>query len=154
MTVSEHLTVASPAASFAHDVLVVHALHERDAAWARSLITLLEDRGVRVCTAAEDAVAPRSDRADLARLITTSLFTVPVLTPRFSAQRFEALQAALAEQLGIEDGIARLIPIVREPCEARLGLRSLSYFDMIRDSTVALGVDRLVRTLRRSVPSP
>jgi hypothetical protein len=55
----------------------------------------------------------------------------------------------LTHQLGVEDGIARLIPVVREPCEARLGLRSLVHLEMIRDEAVLPGIERLVGTLRR-----
>jgi hypothetical protein len=39
--------------------------------------------------------------------------------------------------------------VVRQPCEARLGLRSLVHLDMIRDQHVARGIDRLVSTLRK-----
>ena len=84
----------------------------------------------------------------------TSRFTMPVLTPRFSAGRFQELQTVLAQQLGVEDGIARLIPVVREPCEARLGLRSLVHLDLIRDENVMPGIERLVRTLRRPTRPP
>jgi hypothetical protein len=54
----------------------------------------------------------------------------------------------MAQQLGIEDGRARLVPVVREACEARLGLRMLVHLDMIRDENVVPGIDRLVRALR------
>jgi hypothetical protein len=138
----------SPPGTLAYDVLVVHAPDDRDRAWAAStLVRLLEDRGVRVCIEDRDAELGRTRIGELERLVSTSRFTVPVLTPRFSRGRFEELQTLMALQLGVEDGQARLVPIVREPCEARLGLRMLVALDMIRDETVARGVDRLVRAL-------
>ena len=148
------LTAVAPPTRFAYDVLVVHAPDDRDRAWARSLIHLLEDRGIRVGTEERDA-EPGSHRvAELDRLVSTSRYTMPILTPRFSAGRFQHLQTVMAEHLGVEDGIARLIPIVREPCEARLGLRSLVHLDMIRDENVAPNLERLIRTLRKAAATP
>lgn len=139
---------------FAYDLLLVYAADDRDRAWTGRLIRLLEERGVRVC--ADDSAGHNGHRvADLERLVSTCRFTLPVLTPRFSAARFQALQAVLTQQLGTEDGIARLVPVVREPCEARLGLRGLVFLDMIRDDNVVPGVERLVRSLRRqTAPHP
>lgn len=135
--------------SFAYDVLVVHAPDDRDHAWAMStLVRLLEDRGVRVCVEGRDAVLGQTRLGEVERLVSASRFTLPVLTPRFSQGRFEELQTVMAQQHGIEDGRARLIPIVREPCEARLGLRMLVHLDLIRDENVVPGIDRLVRVLR------
>jgi hypothetical protein len=140
---------APATSSLAYDVLVVHAPDDRDRAWAMStLVRLLEERGVRVCVEGRDAVLGQMRLGELERLVSTSRFTLPVLTPRFSQGRFEELQAMMAQQLGIEDGRARLIPIVRKPCEARLGLRMLVHLDMIRDENVIPGIDRLVRALR------
>lgn len=149
------LTGATAPGDFVYDVLLVYAPDDRDRAWARVFLQLLEERGVRVCTEDLDAELGSHRLLELERLVSTSRFTLPVLTPRFSAGRFQELQTVLAQQLGVEDGIARLIPVVREPCEARLGLRSLVHLDMIRDETVVPGIERLVRTLRRQqAPRP
>jgi hypothetical protein len=135
---------------FAYDALVVYPADDRDRAWARdTLIRVLEERGVRVCVEELDAELGRARVLEIERLVSASRFTLPVLTPRFSTGGFEELQTAMAQHLGVEDGMARLIPIVREPCEARLGLRMLVALDMIRDENVAPGVERLVRTLRK-----
>jgi hypothetical protein len=140
---------APPSNSLAYDVLVVHAPEDRDRAWAIStLVRLLEARGVRVCVEGRDAVLGQTRLGEIERLVSTSRFTIPVLTPRFSQGRFEQLQTLMAQQLGIEDGRARLVPVVREACEARLGLRMLVHLDMIRDENVVPGIDRLVRALR------
>jgi hypothetical protein len=143
------LTAAAPAVSLPYDVLLVYAPDDRDRAWARSFTRLLEDRGVRVCTEELDAELGRDRFTESERLVSSSRFTLPVLTPRFSTGRFQELQTVMAQHLGVEDGRARLIPIVREPCDARLGLRILVPLDMIRDENVVPGVERLVRTLRR-----
>jgi Caspase domain/TIR domain len=135
---------------FAYDVLVVYAPEDRDRGWATStLIRLLEEQGVRVCVEDRDAQLGQSRLLELERLVATSRFTLPVLTRAFSAGRLQQLQTLMAQQLGIESGTARLIPIVREACDARLALRMLVPLDMIRDENVASGVDRLVRTLRQ-----
>lgn len=149
------LTAAAAPDEFIYDVLLVYAPDDRDRAWARVFLRLLEEHGVRVCTEDLDAELGRARLLELERLVSTSRFTLPVLTPRFSAGRFQELQTVLAQQLGVEDGIARLIPVVREPCEARLGLRSLVHLEMIRDENVVPGIERLVRTLRRQeTPRP
>ena len=143
---------------FVYDVLLVYAPDDRDRGWARVFVRLLEERGVRVCTeelAELDAEPGAAHRTELERLVSASRFTMPVLTPRFSTGRFQELQTALTHQLGVEDGIARLIPVVREPCEARLRLRSLVHLELIRDETVLPGIERLVGTLRRQqAPRP
>jgi hypothetical protein len=137
------------APEFAYDVLVVHAPDERDTAWARYLIRRLEERDVRVCT--EELADPGDARVlALEQLVSSSRFTLPILTPRFPVGRFQDLQTVMAQHLGVEDGRARLIPIVREASDARLGLRMLVHLDMIRDETVTLGIDRLVRTLHKA----
>ena len=141
--------------NFVYDVLLVYAPDDRDRSWARVFLQLLEERGVRVCTEELDAEPGGHRLLDMERVVSTSRFTMPVLTPRFSAGRFQELQTVLTDQLGVEDGIARLIPVVREPCAARLGLRSLVHLEMIRDETVLPGIERLVGTLRRQrTPRP
>jgi len=148
-------TTAAAPSDFVYDVLLVYAPDDRDRGWARVFLQLLEERGVRVCTEELDAELDSHRLLELERLVSTSRFTMPVLTPRFSAGRFQELQSALSHQLGVEDGIARLIPVVREPCEARLGLRSLVHLEMIRDEAVLPGIERLVGTLRRQrAPRP
>jgi hypothetical protein len=148
------LTAAAPADDFAYDVLVVAAPHERDTAWARFLVRTLEERGVRVCIEDRDAELTQNRFNELERLVAASRFTLPVLTPRFSAGRFQELQTVMAQHLGVEDGRARLIPIVREPADARLGIRMVVQLDMIRDEDVASGVERLVKTLRKHASAP
>ena len=149
------LTAAAAPDEFIYDVLLVYAPDDRDRAWARVFLRLLEERGVRVCTEGLDTELGKDRVLELERLVSTSRFTLPVLTPRFSAGRFQELQTVLTHQLGVEDGIARLIPVVREPCEARLRLRSLVHLEMIRDETVLPGIERLVGTLRRQrTPRP
>jgi hypothetical protein len=127
----------------------VHAPDERDAAWARYFIRRLEERDVRVCT---EELAELGEARVLAldRLVSSSRFTLPILTPRFPVGRFQDLQTVMAQHLGVEDGRARLVPIVREASDARLGLRMLVHLDMIRDDNVTLGIDRLVRTVHRA----
>jgi hypothetical protein len=148
-------TTAAAPSDFVYDVLLVYAPDHRDRGWARVFVQLLEERGVRVCTEELDAEPGSHRPPELERLVSTSRFTMPVLTPRFSAGRFQELQSVLTGQLGVEDGIARLIPVVREPCEARLRLRSLVHLELIRDETVLPGIERLVTTLRRQrAPRP
>jgi len=99
------LDAPSPPTDFAYDMLVVYPPTDRDRAWARStLIRLLEERCVRVCTEELDAELGGERLRELERLVSTSRFTLPVLTPRFSTGRFEELQTVMAQQLGIEDG--------------------------------------------------
>lgn len=144
------LTAVAPPSRFAYDVFVTFASDERDAAWARLFVRLLEDRGVRVCTEERDAELGGDRLRQVEQLIESSRYTMPILTPRFTGDTFRRLHDVMAQHLGIEDGIARLIPLVREPCEARLGLRALVHLDMIRDEHVVPGIERLVRTLRRA----
>lgn len=149
------LTGAAAPSEFACDVLLVYAPDHRDRAWARAFIRLLEEHGVRVCTEDHHAELGQPRVGELTRLVSASRFTLPILTPRFSSGRFQDLQTQLAQHLGVEEGIARLVPVVREPCQARLDLRALVYLDMIRDEDVVPGIEKLVVTLRRqAAPRP
>jgi hypothetical protein len=135
---------------FAYDALVVAALDERDRAWAMAtLVSRLEERGLRICVETRDAELSSVRVREIERLVASSRFTVPVLTPRFSAGRFEELQTFMALHLGVEQGMARLIPIVREPCEASLAVRLFVHLDMSRDENVVPGVERLIRRLEQ-----
>lgn len=135
---------------FACDALVVAAPDERDRAWAMvSLVSRLEQRGLRICVESRDAELGATRVREIERLVATSRFTVPVLTPRFSAGQFENLQTLMALHLGIEQGRARLIPVVRESCDASLAVRLLVHLDMTRDENVVPGIERLIRTLQR-----
>lgn len=135
---------------FAYDALVVAAPDERDHAWAMAaLVRRLEERGLRICVETRDAELGSVRVSEIERLVATSRFTVPVLTPRFSAGRFEELQTSMALHLGVEQGKARLIPIVREPCEASLAVRLFVHLDMSRDENVVPGVERLIRRLQQ-----
>lgn len=132
---------------FAYDALVVAA--PDDQAWVMpTLVRQLDKRGFRICVETRDAEIGRARIREIERLVTSSRFTLPVLTPRFSTGRFEDLQSLMALHLGIEQGQARLIPIVREPCEASLAVRILVHLDMTRDGNVEPQLERLVRTLR------
>lgn len=148
-TAAPALKVPRPS-DFAYDALVVAAPDERDRSWAMTtLVHELEQRGFRICVETRDAELGGMRIRQIERLVATSRFTLPVLTPRFSAGRFEEFQTLMAMQLGIEHGQARLVPIVREPCEASLGVRMLVHLDMIRDESVALGIERLARILHK-----
>lgn len=142
--------LAAPQPSeLAYDALVVAATHERDQSWAIStVVRRLEESGLRVCVETRDAELGRARIREIERMVATSRYTLPVLTPRFSAGGFEELQSMMALHLGVMQGQARLIPIVREPCEASLAVQMLVHLDMIRDENVAPGIDRLVQTLR------
>jgi hypothetical protein len=132
----------------AYDALVVAAPDDRS--WAIStLVRLLEERNLRVGVESRDAELGGFRIREIERLVSTSRFTLPVLTPRFSAGQFEELQSLMALHLGIEQGRTRLIPIVREPCEASLAVQMLVHLDMTRDEKVVPQLERLVRTLSK-----
>jgi hypothetical protein len=143
-------TRVRPPDAFAYDALVVAAPDERDRAWAMAtLVRRLEDRGLRICVETRDAELGATRIREIERLVATSRFTVPVLTPRFQVGQFEDLQTLMALHLGFEQRRARLIPVVREPCDASLAVRLVVPLDLSRDENVAPGVERLIQTLQR-----
>jgi hypothetical protein len=133
---------------FAYDALVLHAADARDRTWALDVaVRQLAERGLRVCVDGRDFARAPAALGELERLVSTSRFTVPILTPRFTPQRFEDLQTVMAAQLGIDDARARLLPIVREPCAARHNVRALVSLDLLHDAEVEPGLERLACAL-------
>src|SRR5262249_24512274 len=87
---SHALDAPAPPTMFTYDVLVIHAPDDRDRAWPQhTLIPLLEERGVRVCTEELDFQLGRARLLEMERTVAASRLTVPVLTPRFSAGHFQ-----------------------------------------------------------------
>lgn len=56
----------------------------------------------------------------------------------------------MAEQLGLEKSEWRLLPVMRESCTPRLGIRARLWLDMTNDDELDLNIERLVYELRQS----
>jgi len=126
-------TTAAAPSDFVYDVLLVYAPDHRDRGWARVFVQLLEERGVRVCAGELDAEPGSHRPPELERLVSTSRFTMPVLTPRFSAGRFQqlAVRVLASSPAGFRRGvIQRLDPetalVTRACVAAARSLRGLT----------------------------
>lgn len=142
---------AAPASrdDYDFDVFISYSGSKDDRAWVRSqLLPLLEQHSLR---AAVDFRAPLgvpkitfSEQAVL-----RSRYTLPVLTEDYLHSGLGEFENLAAQYLGTEQSEYRLIPIMAQPCNPRLGLRMLPILDMSDADELRWNVDRLVEQLRQ-----
>jgi hypothetical protein len=68
--------------------------------------------------------------SEIERAVTESRYTVAVLSTAYVASGFAELGDVMAQHLGVEQAQRRLLPVLREPVVARLGLRTLTPPDL------------------------
>jgi hypothetical protein len=84
---------------------------------------------------------------EMERAIVTSRYTIAVLTPGYVQSGFTELENVMAEHLGLERAERRLLAVMREPTEPRLGIRMRLLLDMTDDSRFEAAVLRLSEQL-------
>lgn len=133
---------------FAYDVFISYRQQEPDRSWVRKqLVPVLRHQGLRVCVDYESFRLGAPMVKEMARAVEESRYTVAVLTPRYLESNFTDLESVLAEHLGLEKTQRRLLSIMREECNPRLGLRARMWLDMTTDEEFDLGLTRLVHEL-------
>lgn len=135
-----------------YDVFVSYRQQAPDGPWVRQvLVPALDAAGLGVC------VDYRSFRLgvplvlQMASAVERSRLTLAVLTPAYTRSAFTELESVLAEHLGLEQAAQRLIAVLREDGEQRLGFRARLWLDLTDDAEVPEGLQRLVAELRRDV---
>jgi hypothetical protein len=135
--------------SYEYDVFVSYRVKEPDKAWVRkTLLPYLEAEGLRVCI---DTRFPLGVPVitSMERAIQQSRYTLVVLSPGYLESGFSEFESLLSQHLGLEQSKNRLIPIMRESCNPRLGLRILFMLDMTDEEEFETNMDRLVYQLRQ-----
>lgn len=142
--------VALEGDSFEFDAYLHAGEHSRGADFIREVLRpALELLGLRIYSADDFHVS--MDRiAAVEDAIQRSRYVVVVLTQDYSLQASLGDQAA--QYLGTEEGRYRLIPVMAEAVQARLGLRSIVGADLSQPERRRTGIERLARDLRKPPP--
>lgn len=129
------------------DVFVSYSQQSADRQWVRStLVPRLEAAGIRV---AVEYRAPLGVPIIEAReqMVKQSRYTVSVLSPAYLESGLSAFENLIAQHLGLEASEYRLLPVLREPCTPRLGLRMLPILDLSTADDFDWNIDRLLSQL-------
>jgi hypothetical protein len=86
---------------------------------------------------------------EMARAVEESRYTLAVMSPAYLTSNFTELENVLAEHLGLEKSQRRLLAIMRQDCEPRLGMRARLWLDMTDDDEFETNLARLVYELRQ-----
>ncbi|MEH2163625.1 MAG: TIR domain-containing protein [Nostoc sp.] len=135
--------------TYEYDVFISYRAKEGDKTWVRkTLLPYLESQGIRVCV---DFRFPLGVPliTSIERAIQKSKYTVIVLSPGYIESGYSEFENLLAQHLGLEESKYRLIPIMREECTPRLGLRILFLLDMTDDDEFETNMERLVYQLQQ-----
>jgi hypothetical protein len=138
--------------SFAHDVYVTYA--EADEPWVEAeLAPRLIAAGVRLVSAREDAIpgVPRVVNSESG--IRMARRTLVVLTEAFLEDAWADFDATLAQTLGIEEGLYRLVPLIRHPVELPMRLKLLTAVDVSRPERAEREYARLIKALQSDLTS-
>jgi hypothetical protein len=136
---------------FAYDVFLSYRQQEPDKTWVRKVLRpRLEADGLRVCIDHRDFRLGAPLVLEMARAVEESRYTLSVLTPAYLDSNFTELESVLAEHLGVERSERRLLAVLREPCEPRLGMRARLWLDMTDDDEFEMNVARLVYEIRQA----
>jgi hypothetical protein len=125
-----------------------------DRAWVEQVVVpRLEARGLRLCLEHRDFRLGRPRIREMERAVTASRYTVSILTPTYLESSFREFEALIAQHQDLETRVARFLPIIRRPCQPRIGVRMVFALDLTRDAEADAGIERLALQLRQQ-PEP
>lgn len=144
-TTVPNITQDSPAAidDFSFDVFISY--HQKDKIWVRKvLVPKLEVAGFKIFVDYRDFRLGVPIVTEMARAVEQSRYTLAILTPAYLENGFSQLENVLAEHLGLEENQRKLLAVMREECDPRLGLRVSRWLDMTSDEEFQDNIKRLV----------
>ena len=135
---------------FRYDVFVSYRQQEPDETWVcKTLVPRLEAEGLRVCVDYNCFRLGSPLVMEMEKAVAQSRYTLAVLSPAYVGSNFTELENVLAEHLGLEKSQRRLMAVMRERCQVRLGLSARLWLDMTDDDEFEAGLARLVGELRQ-----
>jgi hypothetical protein len=144
---------ASASAHFSHDVFVSYS--HKDKAWvANVLVKALRDGGLNVLVDEDGFAGGASSIANMADGVLQSKRTVAVLTQNWVDSEWSQFEGMLSVQQDPTGARGRLIPILREKCNAPPWLSLRTYIDFVDDTSVGAQLEKLVRSLARPLGAP
>jgi hypothetical protein len=148
----QHLKSASKSAlgDFEYDVFISYRQRDPEKTWVRDLLVpALRARELRMCVDYENFRLGTPLIREIERAVNQSRYTLAILTPGYLESNFTDLENVLAEHLGLERTERRLLAVMREYCEPRLGIRARLWMDMTRDKEFGTNLTRLIDELRQ-----
>ena len=141
-------TAPAPADGYAYDAFISHSEAKADRRWVReTLAPALEAAGLRVLTPDRAPLGmPKIHFAE--RAVQESRYTVLALSEAYLASGYGDFEGLLAQHLGLEESAYRVLPVLREDCTPRLGLRILPLLDLSADE-FDWNIARLIEQLGR-----
>jgi hypothetical protein len=136
--------------SYEYDVFVSYQAKGTDKSWVRkTMLPYLEAKRLRVCIDTRFPIGVPIITS-MERAIQNSRYTLAVLSPNYLESGFSDFESLMSQYFGLEQSKSRLIPILRESCQPRLGLRALFVLDMTDEDEFEVNMDRIVYQLRQS----
>jgi hypothetical protein len=133
-----------------YDVFISYRQRDPDKSWVRKvLVPGLEQRGLRVLIDYRDFRLGPPLVELMAEAVEQSRYTLAVLTPTYLLSNFTNVENVLAEHLGLENSQNRLVAVMREECEPRLGMRARLWLDMTDDNELDVQLGRLAVELKQ-----
>ena len=133
---------------FNYDVFISYRHVEPDRGWTRDvLVPRLEAGGLSVCIDIQCFRLGVPVITEMERAVQESRYTLAILSPAYLAGGFTELENLMADHLGIEERGRRLIALMREQCEPRLGIRFRTWLDMTDDAEFEVNTRRLIGEL-------
>ena len=133
-----------------YDVFLSYRHREPDKTWTRkTLLPRLEAAGLRVCIDFRDFGLGAALLKEMERAVTSSRYTVAVLSPAYAESGFTDLENVMADHLSTENKDVRLIVLMREGAKPSLRMRARLMLDMSDDSEFETNMVRLCDALAK-----
>lgn len=135
---------------FTYDIFISYRHQEPDKSWVRkTLLPELEAQGLRTCIDYRDFRLGAPLVKEMERAVEQSRYTLAVLSPAYLTSNFTELENVLAEHLGLENSQYRLLIVLYQPCQPRLGIRARLWLDMTDADEFEINLARLAYELRQ-----
>lgn len=134
--------------AFTYDAFLSYCPADRP--WvSQTLVPFLEHLGLVLCLPERDFYLGATRVAELDRAVTTSRYTLCILSPAYLADTYATFTDLLAAHAQIESRLPRLIPLLRSPTPLSLHTRMTSILDATDDASLPATLDRLALALRQ-----
>ena len=110
----------------------------------------LESQGLLACIDYRDFRLGKPVITEMERAVSTSKFTLAILSPVYLESGATELENVLAQAIGLENAERRLICVMYQHCNPRLSLRALIWLDMTDMEKYAGNLPRLIMELGSS----
>lgn len=136
--------------TFDYHVFVSYRRSEPERSWVHNrLVPRLRADGLAVCLDDDCFRLGEPLILEIERAVVTSRYTLAVLTPAYVRSGYTELENVMAQHLGLERAERRLLAVMREPTEPRIGIRMRLWLDMTDERRFEAAVRRLSEQLRR-----